>query len=93
MGAGPSPVIRCSAIWSSQARYCRSRRNGNSLAGISVLPAVDLAEREGGTLLSYQVEAQIGGKLAQLGQRLINGTTKNWQTSSSPTSRKPFQLR
>jgi carbon monoxide dehydrogenase subunit G len=26
--------------------------------------------------LSYNVEAQIGGKLAQLGQRLINGTAK-----------------
>ena len=37
---------------------------------------VDLAERDGGTLLSYNVEAQIGGKLAQLGQRLINGTAK-----------------
>jgi carbon monoxide dehydrogenase subunit G len=37
---------------------------------------VDLAEKEGGTLLSYQVGAQIGGKLAQLGQRLINGTAK-----------------
>lgn len=33
---------------------------------------VDLVEREGGTLLSYHVDAQIGGKLAQLGQRLIN---------------------
>ena len=37
---------------------------------------VDLAESNGGTLLSYQVEAQIGGKLAQLGQRLINGAAK-----------------
>lgn len=37
---------------------------------------VDLADRDGGTLLSYQVDAQIGGKLAQLGQRLINGTAK-----------------
>ena len=37
---------------------------------------VDLAEKDGGTLLSYHVEAQIGGKLAQLGQRLINGTAK-----------------
>jgi len=26
--------------------------------------------------LSYEVEAQIGGKLAQLGQRLINGAAK-----------------
>ena len=30
----------------------------------------------GGTLLTYTVEAQIGGKLAQLGQRLINGAAK-----------------
>jgi carbon monoxide dehydrogenase subunit G len=38
--------------------------------------AVKLAEKDGGTLLIYDVEAQIGGKLAQLGQRLINGTAK-----------------
>lgn len=37
---------------------------------------VDLVERDGGTLLIYQVDAQIGGKLAQLGQRLINSTAK-----------------
>lgn len=37
---------------------------------------VDLADCEGGTLLSYNVDAQIGGKLAQLGQRLINGAAK-----------------
>ena len=30
----------------------------------------------GGTLLSYAVEAQIGGKLAQIGQRLVNGAAK-----------------
>jgi uncharacterized protein len=37
---------------------------------------VTLVDKEGGTLLSYNVEAQIGGKLAQLGQRLINGVAK-----------------
>lgn len=37
---------------------------------------VALAEKDGGTLLSYNVEAQIGGKLAQLGQRLVNGAAK-----------------
>jgi carbon monoxide dehydrogenase subunit G len=37
---------------------------------------VALAENAGGTLLTYDVEAQIGGKLAQLGQRLINGSAK-----------------
>jgi len=37
---------------------------------------VKLLPKDGGTLLSYEVEAQIGGKLAQLGQRLINGAAK-----------------
>jgi len=37
---------------------------------------VKLAAKDGGTLLSYDVEAQIGGKLAQLGQRLVNGAAK-----------------
>ncbi len=39
--------------------------------------AVKLADAEaGGTTLTYDVEAQIGGKLAQLGGRLINGVAK-----------------
>ena len=37
---------------------------------------VALADKDGGTLLTYDVEAQIGGKLAQLGQRLVNGAAK-----------------
>ncbi len=37
---------------------------------------VRLSENDSGTLLQYDVEAQIGGKLAQLGQRLINGAAK-----------------
>src|SRR2546421_12903422 len=37
---------------------------------------VSLADKDGGTLLSYNVEAEIGGKLAQLRQRLINSAAK-----------------
>ncbi len=37
---------------------------------------VALADKEGGTLLTYNVEAQVGGKLAKLGQRLIAGAAK-----------------
>jgi carbon monoxide dehydrogenase subunit G len=33
---------------------------------------------EGGTRMTYDVEAQIGGKLAQLGGRLINGVAKKY---------------
>ncbi len=38
--------------------------------------AVSLVDNEAGTLLSYHVEAQIGGKIAQLGQRLVLGSSK-----------------
>ena len=37
---------------------------------------VALVPKDSGTLLTYNVEAQIGGKLAQLGQRLVNGAAK-----------------
>src|SRR3974390_2703722 len=37
---------------------------------------ITLTEKDGGTLLTYNVEAQIGGKLAQLGQRLGKGSPK-----------------
>jgi hypothetical protein len=31
---------------------------------------------EGGTTLSYDVEAKVGGKIAQLGSRIIDGFSK-----------------
>lgn len=37
---------------------------------------VALSEAEGGTLLKYEVNAQVGGKLAQIGARLIDSTAK-----------------
>lgn len=37
---------------------------------------VRLADHEDGTELSYDVQAQVGGKIAQLGSRLINGFAK-----------------
>lgn len=37
---------------------------------------VQLTEDGDGTLLKYEVDAQVGGKLAQLGARLIDGTAK-----------------
>ena len=35
---------------------------------------VDLVEQDGGTLLRYTAKAEIGGKLAQLGSRLVTST-------------------
>jgi len=37
---------------------------------------VKLSDMPGGTKLAYDVEAQVGGKLAQLGARLIDGVAK-----------------
>ncbi|MCF8467093.1 MAG: carbon monoxide dehydrogenase subunit G [Sneathiella sp.] len=37
---------------------------------------ITLKEADNGTLLSYNVEASVGGKMAQIGSRLIDGTAK-----------------
>ncbi len=39
---------------------------------------VRLEDAGGGTRLVYDVEAQVGGKIAQLGGRLINGVAKKY---------------
>jgi carbon monoxide dehydrogenase subunit G len=58
--------------------YRISGQGDGGIAGFAKGGAsVRLSDGEnGGTLLKYDVEAQIGGKLAQLGQRLINGAAK-----------------
>jgi carbon monoxide dehydrogenase subunit G len=57
--------------------YRISGQGDGGVAGFAKGGAVvALADKDGGTLLTYNVEAQIGGKLAQLGQRLINGAAK-----------------
>ena len=39
--------------------------------------SVRLTDAPEGTKLAYEVEANVGGKIAQLGSRLINGVAKN----------------
>jgi carbon monoxide dehydrogenase subunit G len=57
--------------------YRISGQGDGGIAGFASGGAtVKLAPKDGGTLLTYAVEAQIGGKLAQLGQRLVNGAAK-----------------
>src|ERR1700687_1412338 len=58
--------------------YRISGEGGGGVAGSATGGAtVALAANDGGgTQLSYHVDAQIGGKLAQLGQRLVNGVAK-----------------
>ena len=57
--------------------YRISGEGSGGIAGFAKGGAtVSLSDKDGGTLLTYNVEAQIGGKLAQLGQRLVNGAAK-----------------
>jgi uncharacterized protein len=57
--------------------YKISGKGDGGIAGFAQGGAVvALIPKDGGTLLTYNVEAQIGGKLAQLGQRLVNGAAK-----------------
>lgn len=42
---------------------------------------VSLADVEGGTELTYDVKAQVGGKIAQLGSRIINGFARKMADS------------
>ena len=51
--------------------------SGNSAVGFASGEAkVKLEDFEGGTKLIYEVEANVGGKIAQLGSRLIDMTAK-----------------
>ena len=60
--------------------YTISGEGQGGIAGFAKGGAkVALADAEaGGTVLSYDVEAQVGGKIAQLGGRLINGAAKKY---------------
>jgi carbon monoxide dehydrogenase subunit G len=51
--------------------------SGNSPVGFASGEAtVSLQDHEGGTKLTYMVEANVGGKIAQVGSRLIDMTAK-----------------
>jgi hypothetical protein len=45
---------------------------------------VALEPQDGGTRIKYTVKAQVGGKLAQIGSRLIDGAAARSPTISSP---------
>ena len=54
--------------------------SGNSPVGFASGKAkVKLEESGNGTKLIYEVEANVGGKIAQVGSRLIDMTAKKWQ--------------
>jgi hypothetical protein len=57
--------------------YTLSGEGQGGVAGFGKGSAkVRLSDSGGGTMLTYAVEAQIGGKLAQIGSRLIDGVAR-----------------
>lgn len=48
--------------------------HGNGIGSTIDLEAIlDLAESDGGTSMKWQAEAKVGGRIASVGQRLLNG--------------------
>lgn len=59
------------------ARFSLTGEGNGGAAGFAKGSAVvELEQHESGTLLRYDAKAEIGGKLAQLGSRLIQATAK-----------------
>lgn len=78
--AGFTGVVNLSNL-NPPSSYRISGEGKGGLAGFASGGAdVSLADAEGGTKLSYDVDAQVGGKLAMLGSRLIDSTARSMAT-------------
>lgn len=76
VGATFKGKVQLSDIVPSEG-YTISGEGDGGIAGFAKGGAkVALADAAGGTVLKYDVEANVGGKIAQLGSRLIDGVAK-----------------
>lgn len=69
-------IVRISDIVEGQSLRISGEGKGGPAGFAKGGATVTLAPSENGTLLAYQVEASVGGKLAQLGSRIIDGFAK-----------------
>ena len=75
MNATFSGKVVLSNILENQS-YTLSGEGQSSVGFVNGKADVNLEEENGLTILSYQIEVNVGGKVAQLGSRLINGVSK-----------------
>ena len=75
MNATFSGTLTLSTIKENQ-RYTLSGEGQSTVGFASASADVNLSEESGSTVLSYEVNFNIGGKVAQLGSRLIGGVGK-----------------
>ena len=75
MNATFSGTVTLSNIQENQS-YTLSGEGQSSVGFVNGSADVKLIEENGITTLAYEVNANVGGKIAQLGSRLINGVAK-----------------
>ena len=75
MNATFSGAVKLSNIKKNQS-YTLSGEGQSSVGFANGSAEVKLAEEDGITTLNYEVDVNVGGKIAQLGSRLINGVAK-----------------
>ena len=75
MNATFSGTVTLSNIKDNQS-YTLSGEGQSSVGFVNGSADVKLLEENGITTLSYEVEVEVGGKIAQLGSRLIDGVAK-----------------
>jgi len=68
--------VHLSDIVAGESYTISGSGKGGAAGGASGGAKVRLEDKDGGTLLTYDAEAKVTGKLAQLGARLINGFAK-----------------
>ena len=75
MNATFSGIVTLSNIQENQS-YTLSGEGQSSVGFANGSADVKLIEEDGMTTLTYKVDVNVGGKIAQLGSRLINGVAK-----------------
>jgi carbon monoxide dehydrogenase subunit G len=70
--------VELTDIIAGESYRISGKGKGGAAGGASGGAAVRLDEADGGTKLSYDVDAKVTGKLAQLGSRLIDGFAKKF---------------
>ena len=75
MNATFSGIVKLSNIKENQS-YTLSGEGNSSVGFANGSADVKLEEKDGVTTLFYEVDLNVGGKIAQLGSRLINGVAK-----------------
>ena len=75
MNAAFSGTVTLSNIKKNQS-YTLSGEGKSSVGFVNGSADVNLKEENGSTTLSYKINVNVGGKIAQLGSRLIDGVAK-----------------